>query len=180
MVLGLALVSVDGLTGGIVHLMNHAVTKSGLFLVIACVVHRLGSSHMDAFSGLGKRMPWTAAAFVVGGLGMIGVPTTAGFVSKWYLVLGAVEGGHWLVAGVLLFSSLLAILYVWKVVEVMYFRPPSKAVREIDGEGEAPRSMLVPAWLLLGASILFGLWTTPTVAVARHAARALLADWSMP
>ena len=97
MVLGLSLATVTGLTGGIVHLFNHALMKSGLFLALACVVLRLGSTRLDDLAGLGKRMPLTAAAFVAGGLSLIGVPLTAGFVSKWYLVLGA--HGEGLLAG---------------------------------------------------------------------------------
>ncbi len=109
MVLGLSLVSVTGLTGGIVHLFNHALMKSGLFLVMAAVLLRTGSTRLESMAGLGRRMPLTMAAFVVGGLGLIGVPMTVGFVSKWYLVKGAIEAGLWPVAVLILLSSLLAL-----------------------------------------------------------------------
>ncbi len=98
MVLGLSLASVSGLTGGLVHLFNHALMKSGLFLVMAAVLLRTGSIRIEAMPGLGRRMPWTMAAFVVGGLSLIGVPMTVGFVSKWYLVTGrhrAPACGRW-------------------------------------------------------------------------------------
>ncbi len=166
MVLGLSFASVTGLTGGIVHLFNHALMKSGLFLALACVVVRIGSTQLEDMRGLGRRMPLTAAAFVGGGLGLIGVPLTAGFVSKWYLVLAAFEDGYPIVAVLILLSSLLAVVYIWRVVEVIYFQSPPDGA-EVS---EAPWSMLVPTWLLIGATIFFGISTSATVGVAERAA----------
>ncbi|MEE8522310.1 MAG: monovalent cation/H+ antiporter subunit D family protein [Thermoanaerobaculia bacterium] len=175
MVAGLSFASVAGLTGGIVHLFNHALMKSCLFLVTACLVLRLGSTRLDDLRGLGRRMPLTMAAFVVAGLSLVGVPLTVGFVSKWYLVLAAIEGGHWLMAAVILVSSLLALIYIWRVVEVAYFQQPTDAGRSAEIEvREAPWGLLVPVWLLAGASIFFGLFTTRTAAVAERAAAWLL------
>ncbi len=171
MVLGLSLATVTGLTGGIVHLFNHALMKSGLFLVLACVFVRLGSTQLADLGGLGRRMPWTAAAFVGGGLSLIGVPLTAGFVSKWYLVLGALERGLWPVAVLILLSSVLAVVYIWRVVEVAYFQDPPAGAEEVK---EAPWSLLLPAWVLVGATIYFGIFTQVTVGVAGRAARLLV------
>jgi multicomponent Na+:H+ antiporter subunit D len=171
MVLGLSLASVSGLTGGLVHLFNHAIMKCGLFLVMAAVVLRVGSTRLDAFAGLGRRMPLTMAAFVIGGLSLIGVPLTVGFVSKWYLVVGAIEGGLWPVAVLILLSSLLALIYIWRVVEVAYFRQAPDEAPEIS---EAPISLLVPTWLLVGATVFFGVFTSLSVGLASAAARMLL------
>ncbi len=170
MVLGLSFGTAVGLSGGLVHLFNHALMKSGLFLVLAAVVLRTGSTRLDDLRGLGRRMPLTAAGFVVGGLGLIGVPLTAGFISKWLLVRAALESGRWPVAPLILGSSLLALVYVWRVVEVMYFREPAAGTET----REAPASLLVPAWLLLGASLVFGVFTDWTAGVASQAARLLL------
>jgi NADH:ubiquinone oxidoreductase subunit 2 (subunit N) len=77
-------------------------------------------------------MPWTMAAFVAGGLSLIGVPLTVGFISKWYLVLAAIELGWWPVVAVIIVGSLLAVIYIWRVVEVAYLQPaetPSAARR---------------------------------------------------
>lgn len=172
MVVGLSLISQSGVTGGIVHLLNHGLMKSGLFLALACIALRLGTTRMDHLRGLARTMPFTAAAFLVGGLSMVGVPATVGFVSKWYLVLGAFEAGKWWVAALILLSSLLAIAYVWKVVEVLYFAEPTDdALADVD---EAPWWMLGPTWVLVGASVVFGVWTEPTLGLAQAAARALL------
>jgi multicomponent Na+:H+ antiporter subunit D len=171
MVLGLSLASVSGLTGGLVHLFNHAIMKCGLFLVMAAVVLRVGSTRLEAFAGLGRRMPLTMAAFVVGGLSLIGVPLTVGFVSKWYLVMGALERGLWPVAVLILLSSLLALIYIWRVVEVAYFRQPPEEAPDVS---EAPASLLVPTWVLVGATVFFGIFTSLSVGVASAAARMLL------
>jgi len=170
MVLGISLASVSGLTAGIVHLFNHALTKGGLFLAMGCIVLRLGSSDIDDMRGIGRVMPLTMFAWVLGGLSLIGVPATVGFVTKWYLIRAALERGEWPLAALVLASSLLAVIYVWRVVEVAYFREPP-AGRELR---EAPLSMLLPTWALIGASLLFGLWTTLPVGAAQRAARSLL------
>ena len=171
MVLGLGLANEHGLTGGLVHVFNHALMKCGLFLVLACLLVRVGSTKLASFAGLGRRMPLTFAAFVLGGLSLIGVPMTVGFVSKWYLVLGALDAGMWPVAVLILLSSLLAVIYIWRVVEVGYFRTAADDAPEVS---EAPFSMLLPTWVLIGATVVFGVWTSLSVGVASAAARMLL------
>jgi len=170
MILGISLVSVTGLTAGLLHMFNHALIKATLFMVMGAVMYEMGSVRMEALTGLGKRMPWTMAAFVAGGLSIIGIPGTVGFISKWFLVLGAIEQGRWLVAGVVLAGSLLAVVYVWKVVEAAYF----KRYLGEPGVHEDPLSLLVPMWILVLANVWFGLDATFTSGVARQAAELLL------
>ncbi len=170
MILGISFATVTGLTAGILHLFNHAMMKGALFLALGCIVYRIGSARLEDFRGLGKTMPWTMAAVVVGGLSLIGVPLTVGFVSKWYLVLAALEQGWWPVAFLVLAGSLLAVMYIWKLVEAAYFQAPKEGATR----GEAPLSLLLPTWLLIGASIYFGIDTDLTVSVAQIAAQSLL------
>ncbi len=161
MTLGIGLASKSGSIAGMLHLFNHAIIKGGLFLAMACVVLRIKSIQLENFAGLGKRMPWTMAAFVILGLGLIGVPFTAGFISKWYLLSAALEQQNWLAVIVILAGSLLAILYVWKVVEVAYLKQPSNYVeKDTITTHEAPLEMLIPLWLLVAASVYFGLQTS--------------------
>mgnify|MGYP001128182122 CR=1 FL=1 len=174
MTLGVALASASGLTAAIVHLFNHALIKSALFLALAGVVYRLGSTHIEQMAGLGKRMPWTFGAFVLGGLSLIGVPLTAGFVSKWYLVLAALEKGWWWLALLLGLSSLIAVIYVWRVVEAAWFREPQADDAGRIEAREAPLSILLPTWLLVAANFYFGIDTTLSVGVASEAAQMLL------
>ena len=172
MILGLSLASVTGLTATLLHLFNHALMKGALFMALGCVVYRIGSVRIEDMAGLGRRMPLTTAAFVAGGLSLVGVPLTVGFVSKWYLILGALERGWWPVAVLVLVASVIALAYVWRVVEVAYFRPP--AGDEPPGRCEAPWSLLAPTWALVAMNVYFGIDAGRTVAVAREAARALL------
>ena len=172
MVLGLSLVTVSGLTGGLVHLFNHALMKCGLFMVLAAILLRTRTVNINELAGIGRRMPWTMAAFVVAGLSLIGVPMTVGFVSKWYLVSGALEAGLWPVAMLILLSSLLALVYIWRVIEVAYFQSPSPA--DCDRLREAPLSLLVPIWILVGSTVFFGIFTHLSVGMASAAARMLL------
>src|SRR5690606_3225910 len=106
------------------HIFNHAVIKGGMFMAVGAVVLRVGGSRIDDFKGIGRKMPLTMAAFTVGGCGLIGVPMTAGFVSKWYLVSAAIHEGYLGVAFVVLLGGVLALVYVWRLVEVIWFGKP--------------------------------------------------------
>ena len=171
MLLGVSFFSVTGLTGGIVHLFNHAIMKGALFMALGAVFYRLGSVHIDRMRGLGKQMPLTMFAFVLGGLSLIGLPLTVGFISKWYLILAALERGWWPIAGLILLSSLLAVAYIWRVVEAAYFRDPEPHHPRAT---EAPPALLVPTWILVLANFYFGIDTSVTVGIADNAAKVLL------
>ena len=168
MALGIGVATATGLTATLLHLFNHALMKAALFLAVGCLVFRLGSHALDDLAGAGRQMPWTMAAFVLGGLSLIGIPLTVGFISKWYLVLAALERDWWWLALAIVLSSLLTVVYIWRVVEVAYFRP---AARQLD---EAPLSLLIPTWLLIAANIYFGISGTTTINLARQAAELLL------
>ncbi|MCF6216326.1 MAG: monovalent cation/H+ antiporter subunit D family protein [Emcibacter sp.] len=170
MIVGYSIGTTMGLMATLLHLFNHALMKSALFLALGAVMYRIGSVQLSSFHGLGRQMPFTMAAIVAGGLSLIGVPLTVGFVSKWYLVLAAIENGWWPVAVLILLGSLLAIIYVWRIVEVAYFKEP---VAGTDGVREAPMALLMPVWLLVGANIYFGVDTRFSVDMAQAAARSL-------
>ena len=169
MTLGIGLASKAGSIAGLVHLFNHALIKGGLFLAMACIVLRTSSVKLSNFSGLGKRMPWTMAAILLLGLGLIGVPFTAGFISKWYLLIAALEQNNWLAAAVIVGGSLLAVIYVWKIIEYAYLRTSSSS----NDYCEAPLQMLIPLWLLVAANFYFGLKTSYSYDFAETAIHSL-------
>jgi len=171
MALGISMVSVTGLTACIAHMFNHALTKGGLFLAMGCIALRLGSVQIKNMHGIGRTMPFTTFAWVIGGLSLIGVPTTAGFISKWYLIMAALEKGWWPVAVLILLSSLLAVVYVWRVVEAAYFKQPPKGCEDVK---EAPLALLIPTYILILSTLYFGLDTRFSIGVARRAAEVLL------
>lgn len=169
--LGIALANQAGLTGGLTHIANHAVMKTAMFLALGAVVYRIGTAKLGDLSGIGQKMPWTMAAFVIAGLGLIGVPGTAGFISKWYLVLGALEDGLWPIVAVIMISSLMAVLYVGRVVEVAYFRAPTAALADVR---DPAWSMRLPILLLAAATLYFGFETSWTAEWCSEIAAGLL------
>jgi multicomponent Na+:H+ antiporter subunit D len=172
MITGIGLGSVEGVTAGIVHLFNHALMKSALFMAVGAIFLRAGGVRLVRFEGMGRRMPLTMFAFVLAGLSLIGVPLTVGFVSKWYLVLAALQTGTtgYIITAMILASSLMAVIYVWRVVEVAYFRDPDPdAPRQ-----EAPLMMLVPMYAMVIACYWFGIDSEFTLGVARGAAEQLM------
>jgi len=170
MIVGYSISTTTGLMATLLHLFNHALMKGALFLAVGAVMYRVGSTQLRDFQGLGHQMPITMAAIVVGGLSLIGVPLTVGFISKWYLLLAAIENGWWPIAILILLGSLLAIVYVWRIVEAAYFKEPL-----IDREPvkEAPLTFLLPVWVLVTANIYFGVDTRLSVQVAQAASQSL-------
>lgn len=171
MLLGVALLSTLGLMAGFLHLFNHALMKAALFMAVGTMMYRVGSARIDAVAGLGRQMPWTLSAFALAGLSLIGVPATAGFISKWYLILASIDAGHWWLVALILMTSLMAVYYVWRVVEAAWFKPrPAGAV----AVSEAPLALLLPTWILVALNFYFGIDTRLTVSAAAAAADALL------
>jgi multicomponent Na+:H+ antiporter subunit D len=164
-----ALPSKIGIAGGLLHVIAHALTKGGMFLALGAVRHRIGGLDLPRMAGLGHRMPGTAAALLLGCLGLVGMPLTAGFVSKWSIITGALEAGAWPVVTILVLGALLAALYGWKLVSTLYL----KEAPEGGPAGEAPWPLVVPTWVLIGASLLLGLFSAGTVALALRAVEAL-------
>jgi len=171
MVLGIALATSAGLTAGILHLFNHALMKGALFMALGTLFWRVGSVRLDDLSGIGREMPWTMTAFALAGLSLIGVPLTAGFISKWYLIIAAMDAGQsWLVA-LIVITSLMAIYYIWRVVEAAWFSPAPETRTPVS---EAPLSLLIPLYVVVAANFWFGIDTRLSVGGAEAAARALL------
>jgi len=165
-----------GLTAGIIHIVNHAFIKTALFIAVGCIAYRIGSNRIADMNNLIRIMPWTASAFIIGGLSLIGIPLTAGFISKWYLVSAAIDSGWWPIAIMVLLSSLMAIIYIGKIIEVFCFKK-----QESDGTAvttstikEAPLMMLIPLWVLIIISLYTGINGTVVVDFAQLAASQLL------
>ncbi|MDF1534642.1 MAG: proton-conducting transporter membrane subunit, partial [Methanosarcinaceae archaeon] len=155
--LGIGLVNIIGMQGGLLHILNHAIMKSALFLVAGAIFYRTGIRNLHQFQGLGKKMPVTTTVFLIAGLSMIGIPGTVGFTSKWYLVLGSMEAGMWIFVLIILASSLLNLAYFWRVFDNIWFGHPHE-VEKIE-RNEAPLSMLIPMVILAGLCIFFGLFS---------------------
>ena len=156
-VLGIGLANRAGLTGAILHILNHAFMKGCLFLVAGAIVYKMDMTNIYRFRGLYRKMPFTMAAFTIAAFSMIGIPPTCGFFSKLYLILGAIDARHWVFVAVILISSILNVIYFFKVIEIAYFEPSESAhANNFHGKisiDEAPLTMLIPI-LVMGAGII--------------------------
>jgi len=179
--LGASFVTYAGLTSGILHIFNHALAKGALFLAVACLATQFIELRLENIKGAARSMPWTMAAFVAAGLSLIGIPGTAGFISKWYLISAALDEGtlgKGLVVAILI-SSLMAVIYIWRVVEAAYFgnKETSKSgVGEVVDVkmNEAPIWMLVVTWVAVLMNFYFGLDSSLPLSLATEAANTLL------
>ncbi len=179
-VLGIGLANQMGLTGGLLHILNHAVMKGTLFLATGAIVYKMGMRDITQFRGLPKKMPFTMTAFTIAALSMIGVPPTCGFFSKVYLIMGAIDAKQYIFVAVILMSSLLNVVYFFRVVEISFFRPyqpayvPDGGSYEKNGMDEVPLSMLVPTLIMAAAVLLLGIYNGDVVNVIQHAIPASL------
>lgn len=172
MLLGISLANINGLTATVLHIFNHALMKGALFLALGALCYQVGNTKMNRLNGVGKQMPWTFMAIAIGGLSLIGVPLTVGFISKWYLILASLEQGWWPVVVIIIIGSLLAVMYIWRIVEAAYFKPAD----DVAGSHikEAPLLLLIPTWILVIANILFGTYATFTTDISISIATLLL------
>ncbi len=171
--LGISFAVKTGLTGGLVHLVNHAFMKGALFMCTGAMMMRLGNVKLQAVEGIGRTMPITMGLFVAAGLSLIGVPGTVGFVSKWYLALAAFETGQSWLAFAIMASSFIAVVYIGRIVEIAYFREPKGAALLAK---DPPPSMILPMIILVVACFYFGIQADLTAKTAELAADAFLSS----
>ena len=164
--LGIAIGTPIALAGAVLHMLNHAVMKGCLFMAVNGVQWKLGVFRVKDFTGMGSRLPLTMAAFTVAALSMIGLPPTAGFFSKYYLALAAIESGQWAFLFALVISSLLSAVYFFRVIERAYLMEPDEAAgetRELPAH-ELPATMLAPILALAVLVLLLGVFNQTIVA----------------
>lgn len=149
---GMAIGNVYGLIGAILHIVNHAFMKGSLFMAIGGVQYRYGVVNISKFGQLCKHMPFTVMTMVIAALAMVGIPPTGGFFSKWYIMLGAMQGEQYIFIAVLVVSSLLNAIYFFRVIENIFINPDAglKEINPPAGKLELPLQMLLPI-------IVFGL-----------------------
>ena len=179
MILGVALLSDAGRTGGVLHLVGHAFAKITLFFAVGSVYlasHRTAASELR---GIGRQMPWTMGAFVIGALSIVGLPPTVGFVAKYFLFLGAVDARQWLVLAVLAVSTVLSAGYYLRVIRVALFEAPAPPLTGGDDPGplrerritESPALVVWPLVVTAAVTLLLGVAPGPLLELVRVAAR---------
>jgi multicomponent Na+:H+ antiporter subunit D len=150
-ILGVALMNPIGLQGGLLHIFNHALMKCALFMSVGCIAYKTGITNIADLKGLGFKKPYSMVAFTAGALSMIGIPLTVGFVSKWYLAMGSLENGMWYLIPVIVISSVLMLVYFWRVIDNIFFKA-GDAVKM----PATPASMLIPTVVVAALCLVFG------------------------
>ncbi|MBG31043.1 MAG: cation:proton antiporter [Opitutae bacterium] len=143
-VLGATLATKQGMSGAVLHIAMHACGKITLFFCAGAIFVASGKKYVSQLRGLGRKMPFTMGAFLIGSLSVIGLPPLGGFISKWYLALGALDRDCFWVVVVLLVSSLLNVFYLLPVAVTAFFRAEDEDGEEGDGMKEAPWQCVVP------------------------------------
>ncbi len=163
-----------GLTGSMYHILADAMMTSCLFLAAGVFAKQFGATRLEHLSGLFRRSPWVAGAFTLGGLAMIGVPPMCGFFSKFYLIRGAIESGHWLYIVALLGSSLVNAILFFRIFEIAYFGEvpeSSEPFEPSEGEGATPRRYAVwrtaPLLIAAALTLLLGIFNRPVIDLIR-------------
>ena len=158
---GIALLNPIGLTGAFLHMAAHAFIKCALFLCAGAIIFRTGITNVDGLTGIGKKMPLTIWCFTIVSLGLIGIPPTGGFVSKWYLATGALDSGigvfRYLGPVILVVSALLTAGYLLPVTIKGFFPGDDfeySSLKKCDADG----FMAVPLILLTVLSVLIGMF----------------------
>ena len=172
--LGAALIAPFSTVGAIVHLVHQGIMKITLFFCAGNIAETLGLHNIRDMKGVSRRMPLTSVMFVIAAFGMIGVPPLAGFISKWYLGLGALDAGSDWILAVLVASSILNSAYFLPVIYTMWFETPDRAFKTIrPSRFEAPWMLLFPPMFTAGAALLAGLfadWNWSPLGLARQIA----------
>ncbi len=159
--LGLSLYNDTGFTGAIFHILNHALTKSVLFLAAGYIKHQTGKDRIDQFKGIGHILPVPMGAFAVAALSMVGIPLTSGFISKWYIGLGGIEAGSISVLAVIIISSLLNAAYYLPILVYAFFHKPDKSVSAEPVR--VPLNMSLPMVIMAVLIMILGVYPQPVL-----------------
>lgn len=166
-ILGAALLTPSGILGGMLQIASHAFGKITLFFCAGSIYVAAHKTNVSELSGIARRMPWTMLAFTIGALSMIGVPPLAGFMSKWYLIVGSLEAKELPLLLVLLGSSLLNAGYFLPILYKAYFEDPPTGAAHSEERQEAPSTVVVPLLLTAAGTTLLGLFPDYFVTLAK-------------
>ncbi|MCK8061078.1 MULTISPECIES: complex I subunit 5 family protein [unclassified Fusibacter] len=164
MILGILLLNPLGLLGALLQMINHAVIKITLFFIVGTITHQTGNKYIHQINGMGRRMPVTFISFTIAALSLIGIPPTNGFVSKWFLGLGALDASNMFYVFILLISAFLTAAYLLPITVTAFFTNQSvpEGIEADEGENavslDPPKMMLAPIVILTLVIIMLGLF----------------------
>ena len=173
MILGIALITELGLAASLIHIFNHAFIKVGLFLAVTAIIYSYGTDSIECLAGMAKTSPFTFVLFLISGLSIIGVPLTSGFISKWYLIKASLEAGYWALVVIIVFSSVLAIIYIGRVIEAAYFKPEATNTAVLNNK-KMPYLLFLSLFIFSFINIYLGIETSLNVDMAFQIAHELI------
>ena len=173
MILGIALITELGLAASLIHIFNHAFIKVGLFLAVTAIICSYGTDSIERLAGMAKTSPFTFVLFLISGLSIIGVPLTSGFISKWYLIKASLEAGYWGLIVIIVFSSVLAIIYIGRVIETAYFKPEATNTASFNNK-KMPHLLFLSLFIFCFINIYLGIETSLNVDMAFQIAHELI------
>lgn len=161
-ILGAALLAPLSIAGAMLHIVAHAFGKITLFFAAGAIYTASKKKFVSELDGIGRAMPWTMLAFTVGALSIIGIPPAIGFVSKWYILLGAMQAKDYVVLVVIIASSLLNAAYLLPIIHRAFFREPKEAIVH----GEAPKPMVAAMAVTAGMTIVLFFFARDILSIA--------------
>ena len=173
MILGIALITELGLAASLIHIFNHAFIKVGLFLAVTAIIYSYGTDSIERLAGMAKTSPFTFVLFLISGLSIIGVPLTSGFISKWYLIKASLDAGYWGLIVIIVFSSVLAIIYIGRVIETAYFKPEATNTASFNNK-KMPHLLFLSLFIFCFINIYLGIETSLNVDMAFQIAHELI------
>jgi len=176
--IGLGIGTELGLTGALFHVLNHAIMKGALFFCAGIMIAKAGTRDVQGLSGFSRQQPAIVFAFIIASLGMIGIPPTNGFVSKWLICLAAVEAGYTILAVIILMASAITAVYYFRVIQVLFSGPPKQNPVLINEGGQMiHRGNFFRTWtiyILVAGCLLFGLVPALGISMVKPAVSLLL------
>ncbi|MBK8863512.1 MAG: monovalent cation/H+ antiporter subunit D family protein [Betaproteobacteria bacterium] len=166
-IMAAALLAPLSLIGAVLHIAAHAFGKITLFFAAGAIYTAAHKTEVSQLDGIGRRMPWTMGAFAIGALSMIGLPPAAGFVSKWYMLSGAMAAQHWVAVAVIVGSTLLNAGYFLPIVYRAFFVAPAHDAHD-HPHGEAPLPMVIALTVTAAATVLLFFLPEVPLALARQ------------
>ena len=162
-VIAIMLLTPDGVTASLIHVFNHSIIKTGLFLIITILFINNNNITLDDIAGLNSKHPLIASSFLILLLGLVGLPLTSGFISKWYLVMAIFKSDYWYISGVVLITSFMTLFYVWLLIEKIYFSNNKFS----DGH-KINGYQYVCVFILTGLTLYLGIDTNFTVGISKE------------
>jgi len=165
-VLAVSILTPLAVVGAAMHIVAHAIAKITLFFAAGSIYTASRLTEVSQLDGIGRRMPWTMTAFAIGGLSMIGVPPTAGFLGKWFMLMGAMNTGEWVAVIVIILSTLLNAGYYLPIIVRAFFKPPGEDVKA-HVKGEAPMPIVMTLTATAAGTVLIFLYPEIPLTLAR-------------